>query len=77
MNWISLEKTLLTLQLRYLAKKLTKLELLLISVIMRIAVINSLFGLLANYNDLVVLYKIIYIFLKIRVTFSIRILLLG
>jgi hypothetical protein len=72
-----LEKTLLTLQLRYLAKKLTKLELLLISVIMRIAVINSLFGLLANYNDLVVLYKIIYIFLKIRVTFSIRILLLG
>jgi len=34
---------------------------------MIIAVINSLFGLLANYNNLVVLYKIIYIFLKIRV----------
>jgi hypothetical protein len=44
---------------------------------MRIAVINSLFGSLVKHNNLVVLYKIIYIFLKIKVSFSVRILLLG
>jgi hypothetical protein len=40
-------------------------------------VINSLFGLLARQNDYVVLLKIIFIFLKIRVYFSVRTLLYG
>jgi hypothetical protein len=60
-----------------LGKRWTKLELLLISVVIRIAVINSLFGSLANHNNLVVLHKIIYMFLKIRASFGVGILLLG
>jgi hypothetical protein len=38
---------------------------------MRLVVINSLFGLLARQSDYVVLLKIIFIFLKIEVSFGV------
>jgi hypothetical protein len=58
------------LQPLLLEKSLIKPELQLTSVVMRMAVIRSLFGLLVLYRDHVVLFKITSNILKIRASFG-------